>query len=266
MRRVAYHYFLVLFLGVGPGAFCGAQNASETESLRDLLEKWVQTKQLISRERQRAREQKEILEQRIDLMKNQVTGVREKIEETRARIGDAEEKQAELNARKAKEEESLTALKEEIGPLESRTAALLSRLPEPVQDKVRALSQQIPEESGSTKLPLSTRYQNVIGVLNAVNNFNNEVTVTTEVRDFGSGESLEVKVLYFGLGQAYFCNRDGTVGGVGRPGPSGWRWERRDEIAADVASAIARYHNDKPAAYEALPVTIGSVDEANDAG
>ena len=38
--------------------------------------------------------------------------------------------------------------------------------------------------------------------------------MTTEVRELENDTSVEVNVMYFGIGQAYFSNKDGTIGGV----------------------------------------------------
>ncbi len=70
-------------------------------------------------------------------------------------------------------------------------------------------------------------------------------------------------MIYFGLGAAYFCNKDGAIGGVGKPTSKGWRWQRRDEIAAVVSSAIARYRDDKQPKYVPLPVEVVKVREAD---
>jgi phosphoribosylformylglycinamidine synthase len=47
-----------------------------------------------------------------------------------------------------------------------------------------------------------------------------------------------------------------TIGGVGHPTDTGWEWERRDDIAAAVSSAIAMYNSEETADYVALPVEI----------
>ena len=229
---------------------------SDLSTIQTSLEKWVETKKLISQETQNSKEQLALLEDRISLMQDRVASVRKDIEETQKNIEAANVKSDSLDAENETFKNSLYILETRILRLEENTLILLKGSPEPIQKKVESLSQQIPENPAQSQLPLSIRYQNLIGVLNALNNFNNEITVTTEVRDLQDSQSVEVKVMYLGLGQAYFSNKDGTIGGVGYPTRDGWEWVRQDEIASTVSASIAQHLDEKPADYEALPVTI----------
>ena len=250
-------FSIIAMIGVHCCFVHGARAADpDMQALRELLGKWVETRQLISEEKQDWKESETMLEERIDLMKDRISEVRESINKAQDGIATTEEKHSELTAENKSLEDALNALRTRLVPLESRTLQLLGRLPQPAREKVKALSQQIPENPDKTELSLSTRYQNLIGVLNEINKFNNEVLVTTEVRQLTDGKSMEVKVLYFGLGQAYYCNQEGNIGGVGRPGEQGWQWQRQDDIAPRVATAIAVYRNEQPASYQPLPVKI----------
>ena len=232
------------------------QTNADLTAIRTGLEKWVETKKLISEETQKSKEQMALLEDRIDLMRDRVANVRKDIEETEKDIDAADVKSDALDAENDKLKDSLAVLEKRIRPLEVRTLKLLNNSPAPIQEKVESLSQQIPENPEQSQLSLSIRYQNLMGVLNALNNFNNEITLTTEVRDLEDGQSVEVKVMYIGLGQAYFCNKNGTIGGVGYPTNDGWAWKRKDEVASIVSMSIAQYLDEKPADYQALPVVV----------
>lgn len=250
----------ILFFSFVMAFVCSVQGVAETngdmDSLRSVLEKWVETKQLISSEKQTWQDQKEILQDRSRLLEGQVQDLQEKIKTAKANIENTEEKQDTLNAEHEQLASAIGLLEELIAKLEARTLALLVRLPEPVREQVAPLSQEIPKDPERTTLSLSTRYQNLIGVLNYINKFNNAVTLTTEVRELDGAQAVEVKVMYVGLGQAYFSNDAATIGGVGRPTDTGWEWERRDDIAPAVSSAIAMYNSEDTADYVALPVEI----------
>jgi hypothetical protein len=251
----------ILLVPLMLGIYCSAEGTPVDENaemgpLRDVLEKWVETKQLISREKQKWQNQKEILTDRTRLLESQAQDLDRKIEEAKGAIEKTGEKREELKDKYEKLESAISLLRDRIALLETKTLRLLSNLPDPVREQVEPLSQEIPEDPEQTTLPLSTRYQNLIGVLNYINKFNNAITMTTEVRKLTGNQSVEVKVMYLGLGQAYYSNDTATVGGLGRPTAEGWKWERRDNIAPAVSSAIAMYNNEKPADYVALPVDI----------
>ena len=228
----------------------------DMNSMRIALEKWVETKKLISEETQKAKEQKVLLKERIKLMESQVANVRENIDETKKEIATAEEKGGSLDSENNRLKGAVDFLHSHVAGLEKSTLTLLGKSPAPLQEKVAFLSQQIPTDPNKTSLSLSIRYQNLIGVLSAINNFNNEITLTTEVREWKDKKSVEVKVIYFGLGQAYFCNKDGSIGGIGYPSGDDWIWKRQDAIATTVAATIAQHLNEQPANYETLPVNI----------
>ena len=80
--------------------------------------------------------------------------------------------------------------------------------------------------------------------------------MASEVRKLPDGSSAEVATMYVGLGQAYYVKPNAPVAGVGRPGPEGWVWTAANEVAERVASAIAVFRNEKPAAYVPLPVKV----------
>ncbi len=247
---------VLLMLFVSVTFHAQAQDHPDLISLKSTLEKWVDTKTLISKEKQQSREEEQMLRSRIDLLELRLREVNEQTRKIRENTGKTGDQESLLNAEMNELQDALSLLEERIAGIEARTVSLLAAAPTPIQDRLAALSQQIPKDPETTKRSLSLRYQNVIGILNSLNNFNNEVTLSTEVRQLDGDQSVEVRVLYFGLGQAYFSNQDATIGGIGRPGPQGWTWERQDAAAPVVSDMIAQYLNEVPADYEAVPVKI----------
>ena len=111
------------------------------------------------------------------------------------------------------------------------------------------------------QLSLSARYQNVIGVLNAVDKWNRAVTLKSEIRELGTGGSVEVSVLYVGLGQGYYVGAPGkdgkaTIAGVGIASPTGWNWRETNDLAPAIQRAVSIYKNEGLAALVRLPVQI----------
>jgi gas vesicle protein len=254
---------LCLLLGVVViAAFNLAVNAAdqatveEVETLRTNLKKWLETRQLISQEEKKWKEQKQLLQDRVDLMKSQITKIEDKIEKAKKDLESTQEKKEKLQKERDTVQASLSVFENSVEGMEVSTLRLVKQLPSPVKKKVEMFSQEIPEKGEDTPLSIANRYINMMGIMNEVNKFAKNVKVTTEVREMDGKESVEVKVIYFGLGAAYFCNQDGSIGGMGHPTVDGWKWERRDEIAPLVASQIARYRNEKPAQYDALPVKV----------
>jgi hypothetical protein len=240
----------------GPAIGQTESTAGTLESTRSTLAKWVETQQIISREREDWKLGKEVLEQRTEALRSEIASLEQRIDETRRSVNDADRKRREMIAESDALKATSASLVEALVSFEAGTKQLLLRLPDLVRDRVRPLSQRLPEHPERTALSLGERFQNVIGIINEVNKFNQNITVTRELRALPDGSKAEVEALYIGLGQAYYVTPDGEVAGSGRPTAEGWQWTRADELAPRVAQAISILQNEKVPAYVPVPVDI----------
>ena len=243
-------------LAVLLGGSLEAQDLDQTADVRAMISKWVETKRLISKERNDWTLAKENLAERSAVIRREIESLRSRIAEAKKSIADAEAKKADLVTEKAKLEEAARDISTRLRPLEERTLALLKRLPVPVVEIVKPVSQRIPADASDTKLGLSERYLSVIGIINEVEKFNRQINLTSEVRALGDGTTAEVTAMYLGIGQSYYVNGSGTAAGIGRPGPDAWVWSPSNAAAADVAAAVAMLKNEKPAEFVRLPLRI----------
>lgn len=226
------------------------------DNVRTTLEKWIETRRLISKEKQDWALGREMLNEQIGLVQREITSLGEKITQAKESITDADTKRAELEAENNKFKNASNTLKIIVDELEARTIALNKRLPDPIQERIKPLSQRLPQDPNETKLSLAQRFQNLIGILNEVNKFNREIIVTSEVRTLTDGNVAEVTAIYIGLGQAYYIGAKGTVAGIGRPSEDGWNWEPANEAAAKIADTVAILKNEKVAGFIPLPVKV----------
>jgi hypothetical protein len=241
---------LVLF----PALWCRAEDGDV--SSRDTLDRWIEAKTLLSRERQDWRLGKQVLEDRIALGQSEIAALREMTEAAQATVGAADEEFAGLENRNDGLKTAMAGLVEDVARLEVRVQGLLARSPAPIRQRVKPLSRRIPVDPTETGIALSERFQNVVGILNELNRFNSEITEANEVRVLPDGSRAEVTVLYLGLGQAYYCNEMSGVAGIGQPGEKGWTWEARDDLVEEITQAIAVFRNEKRAVYVVLPVEV----------
>lgn len=239
---------------------CAAM-AEEPETRSEALSQWMETKRLISKEKQDWRISKQILEDRVSLLQTEIDSLKEKTGQAQEDIGDADEKLRELNDENQQLKDATAGLKASVTMLENRMRNLLDRSPTPIAERVKPLSQRMPDNPDETKATLSERFQNVIGILNEMNKFAGGITEATEVRSLPDGSKAEVTVLYLGLGPAYYCNLTGGIAGMGLPGKEGFSWEQNNDIAQQVADIIAVYRNEKPAAYILVDSKIDTAGE-----
>jgi FtsZ-binding cell division protein ZapB len=221
-----------------------------------MLEKWVETQRIISEEKRDLALAKEMLTERIDLVQREIETLRAKIEEAKKSIAEADKKRTELVRENEKLKEAAASLSSSLVHLEERAKQLLQRLPEALRDRVAPLSQSLPETPEETKLSLSERFQNVVGIVNEVNKFNGEISMRNEVRTLPDGTSAEVTALYLGIGQAYYTGANGTIAGVGTASDEGWVWRAANDAASRIAQTIAILKNEEVASFVQVPIEI----------
>jgi hypothetical protein len=237
------------------GAGIEASEGATLEETRLTMGKWIETQQIISKERNEWQQGQEILLGRLELVKGEIGVLEEKIAEARSSVATADEKRGELLGQK----EQLTAVGLELGlavtGFESEVRRLFSSTPEPVQAKLQPLVQRIPEDPANTRASVAERFQNVLGILNELNTANNEIYVNYEVRTLGDGKPSEVRALYIGLAQAYYVSANGEAG-VGRPSADGWNWEASQAVAGDVLVALDILQGKHTPEFVPLPVRL----------
>ena len=236
--------------------------ATPVEVARTALTEWVATKRILSEEREDWRRGKQTLTSQMEVVRREIESLNARIAEANTSIADAEKKFGELDAERTERKTVSKDLVARINELEDRTQALLPRVPTPLAENIAPISQRLPKnDEQRQQLSLSARYQNVIGVLNAVDKWNRAVTLKSEIRELGTGGSVEVSVLYVGLGQGYYVGAPGkdgkaTIAGVGIASPTGWNWRETNDLAPAIQRAVSIYKNEGLAALVRLPVQI----------
>ncbi len=238
-----------------------AQTTTEkVDAARPALEKWVEARRTISLEKKDWAIGKEMLGERVALIEREIATLRTKIADAEKSIADADKAKAELAAKNELLKAGAQNLAQRAAGLEAKVKALLAQLPNPIKERIRPLSQRLPEKPEETKTSLSERFRNVVGMVNEINKFNREITVESEVRKLADGSSAEVVALYIGLGRAYYYNggktQGFTIGGYGKMTPEGWDWQVANGIAADLARAAGMMKNESPAAFVRVPVKV----------
>ena len=225
------------------------------EETRLKMDKWLETQQIISRERKDWQQGKEILLGRLEVVKKETATLEEKTKQAEASVAEANKKRSELLA----ENDQLTAagaqLTGAVAGMEGEIRKMFKQLPEPIQTKLQPLYQRIPEDPSKTRVAAAERFQNVLGILNELNKTNNEITVSDEVHNLADGRPSEVKAIYVGLAQAYYVSARGEAG-IGRPTADGWKWEPSKAVARDVLTALEILEGKQSPAFVPLPVIL----------
>ena len=234
-----------------------ATGALGVDDFRTKIEKWVETRQIISEEQTEWEVEQETLVATRDLLAQQKKALEAEIAELEASNTAVDEERRDLLLRRGEYQRANLVLAERIRELEEATLALAPRLPRPLQDKLELLLVQIPEDPESTRASLGQRLMNVLGVLAQAEKFNSTATFVGETRAVGGEQKVQVRTLYWGLGQAVYVDARGEVAGIGRPGEAGWEFDDDPELADDARRLLDIYEgNVDTIEFVRLPVEI----------
>lgn len=233
----------------------GGTGSTELEETRIKMGKWIETQQLISKERKDWQQGKEVLVGRLELVQQETASLHEKITDKHTELDGAKLKRDLLLDQNDDLKASAAKLAVAATSLEARVKQLYASVPEPVQSKLQPLYQRIPEDPAKTKASVAERFQNVLGILNELNKANNDLLVNYEIHELADGKPAEVKAIYVGLAQAYYVSAGGEAG-IGRPGADGWKWEPSKAVANDVLTALEIQQGKHTPAFVALPAQL----------
>ena len=225
---------------LAPGA--AAAPESSVDAFRAKLEKWVETRQIISEEESEWEVDRETLKATRDLLADEKKALQAEIEEIESASTEADEERRDLLLRRGEFQRAAATMEERIRAMEQEVLSIAPRLPEPLRVKLDLLLVQIPEDPENTKQQLGQRLMNVLGVLAQAEKFNGTATFVGETRAVDGGEQkVQVRTLYWGLGQAIYVDARGETAGIGRPGPDGWVFTDEPDLADDAELLLDIY-------------------------
>jgi hypothetical protein len=241
--------------GTAVPATTGAAKEPTLEEVRLARGKWIETQQIIAKERADWQTGKDQLQGRLELLRKEAATLEQSIAESEAKVAQTESRHQQMVADNDKLKATGQLLTDAVTGMEQKLRALWKALPEQtLQQKARPLFQRMPEDPAHSRAQFPERFQNVVGLLTTINGANNEISVSYEVHKLAD-RMAEVKVIYCGLGQAWYMSANGEAG-IGRASPEGWKWEPADELAATIAKALEVMDGKQTPQFIPLPVRI----------
>ncbi len=226
------------------------------QSVRTVVEQWVQTRQLISKTQSDWESEKEILLQTKALFERELAGIDAQIAKVSTNSTQVDREKAEADRDLKDSTETLEHVREVMAGVEGRIRALSPRLPAPLLESMQPLMARLPDDPKSTKVGATERVQTAVSLLNEIDKFNNAVTLFSEKRKNEKGEEVSVETAYIGLGAGYFVNQTGEYAGAGSPGEKGWDWTLDPSLAVPVRDVVRIYRGERTATFVPLPVTL----------
>lgn len=241
----------------GAAAVTAADSAAKPtlDETRLTLNKWIETQQIISKERNDWQQGKEIVQGRIELVSKEVGLLQAKVAQAEAAVVESNKTRDELIAENDLLKDSATRLSAAVTAMEGQIRKLVKLMPEPIKARIVPLLDRVPVDPSNTLVSTAERFQNVLGILNELNKANSEIAVHYEIRTLADGSTSEVQVLYVGLSQAYYLSPRGEAG-IGRPGDDGWQWQPAPLTAPEVLTALEILQGKHTPSFVPLPMKI----------
>lgn len=235
-------------------AAAGAE--TQVDAFRTRIEKWVETRQILSQEQSDWEAERETLRATRDLLRDEKKALAAEIADLQASSTSADEEREGLLAKRDGYQGASEALEREIRDLEQQVKGLAKRLPDPLQKKLEMLLVQIPEDPDATRVQPGQRLMSVLGVLAQAEKWNGTANFVGETRPIGHKE-LQVRTLYWGLGEAFYVDSQGETAGFGYPTDGGWQFTNDPELAGRARQLLDIYEGNVDAIeFVELPVEL----------
>jgi FtsZ-binding cell division protein ZapB len=244
---------LVWGCALTPFALSAQSQIAET---RDVLDKWVETRQIISEEKADWKTEKSILGDTVQLLSREMERLEKALADLEASATAADEDRTALAAEKEQLTAASAVVESHIGALETQMKRIVTRLPQPLVETIKPLIRRLPENPDDTDLSLGERVQNIVGILSQADKFNTTITQTSESREIEAGKTVEVRTLYWGLAMAYYVDASGQYAGIGFPGDDGWEWPRVEGAGAEIKQLIDVYEGTEDIVFVEVPARI----------
>ncbi len=241
------------------GGFLLVANGFSQEPIADTrttLQKWVETRQMTSKLRADWAADKELLLESIKMFEREAKNLDELIAKVDTGNDVARKERAEQEKLDAEYQAALDKIKSLLGGLEQKALALAKTFPPPLAEKLNVFVKRLAEDPATTKYSAGERVQAIVAVLAEADKFNGAISVTSELRKDAAGTEIQVRVIYLGLAQGYYTDKEGKLAGVGAPSAEGWKWSSEATLAPSINQVIDMYENAKPPAFVTLPAKI----------
>lgn len=256
------HTKIIVLLGLAAfAATSSAQTAAQSnfDLARATLEKWVETRQLISKEKADWDVESQALTDSVELLKKEIASLEENIAKAEGDTTAADTERERLLVDNEALKGAAATVSGLVTAIEQRIQKVITMLPEDLKGRksVQDMSRRIPKNPQTTRLSLSERMQTIVVLLTEMEKFNGSLNIASETRKVPSGEMAQVTTVYLGLAQGFYVDATRQFAGVLTPGPDGWVATDRNDLAPLIGDVLDLYNKQKqPPQFVKIPVEI----------
>jgi hypothetical protein len=172
-----------------------AQTAAQSnfDQARATLEQWVETRQLISKERADWDVESQALNDSVALLTEEIATLEKNIASAEAGTTAADTEREKLLVDNEALKGASATVSTLVTGIETRIKKIINLLPEDLKGRktVQDMSRRIPNNPQTTRLSLSERMQTIVVLLTEMEKFNSSLSIASDIRKIPSGETVQ---------------------------------------------------------------------------
>ena len=251
LKYISNIFLYIFFIGNNAGA------STDLVATRSVVKEWVEAEKALADERIAWRAERQILKDLTDLKIKELIGLRTSIAAIAENATQEDIVRSKLVQQRDELEMHRSAIAQFLDGIAPTILAFKAWIPEPLQAQLNPLFKKISDLDAPAPTGLAEAMQATVTILQALNQFDQTVTVHSSLRTLDSGQQVEVETIYVGLGIAYYRSLSGLLAGYGQPSRTGWNWTTQVELAPAIEAALAVANQQAQAAeFIQLPIKI----------
>ena len=224
--------------------------SSDLELAREKFKKYVDLKDIISKEKSSYKEEKIAMQSLIKVLKSNLKSINEKIAQYKTDIKKNDKERNRIIVKKALYEKSYLLIDSKIDSLENKMLNIFKYIPNSMKKENISLLNQL--KNKDTQKNLTKRIKIILSILSFLNNRCKAMSLYKENVNI-NGKKFLISSLYIGLSYGYFVSSSNEIAGLIVFDKGTWKYLVKNDIAKEVSKTINIYTAKKRASFVRLP-------------
>ncbi|MEM7393145.1 MAG: DUF3450 family protein [Verrucomicrobiota bacterium] len=225
--------------------------------LEEMVGEWSDLRTAIADEERAWKRQERQWNEEIAQLEQEKARLDEEMQRSRTNVRNQEEKHVQALRDRDRFHQMAQGLSALLEQAEADLTTWQARLPPGMSAPLKSTFQRLPTNKTSrATMSNETRLQTVLGLYAELDKLQHTWHVLKEVLSLPDGSRKEMDTLYIGLARAFAVSPHNASALVGVPGPTGWVWRERLELAPAIRSTVDILRGERPAELVDLPLQI----------
>ncbi len=231
-------------------------NGELLDRVEDDTDRWIELQRSLAKENSEWKSDKELLLNSIRILNTEKGIIEKTLESNRLASELYINNEASLKSKIDAQKKALEVISNTLATQREKVDSIVVRLPEPLRSEIEVLALKLNPGEGEQATTVAGRMQSLISILTMIDQFNNSLTLTHQIRKDSNGAEIDTRVLYWGLSVGYAVDAKGELAWRLTPSSDGWAWEDASREAASIEAMLDIYENDRRPSLVPLRATL----------